>query len=146
LELFKSFQIGPWLIGKEGQGHRQPNSSVGSGGGGEEVVSEHQELKAHRRVGLGGREGDRRWGSHGGRGGGGEELIGERVPDEEGGQIRVQQLQQEERKLLEELDRSEEGRRDEFNGTRDSPARRWRWRGGSVGGLAARSGLEVSVR
>jgi hypothetical protein len=110
------------------------------------VVSEHQELKAHPRVGLGEREGDRRWGSHGGRGGGGEELVGERVPGVEGGQVLVQQLQQEERKLLEELDRSEEGRTDEFDGNRDSPARRWRRRGGYGGGPAARSGLEVSVR
>jgi hypothetical protein len=109
------------------------------------VVSEHQELKAHPGVGLGGREGDRRWGSHGCRGGGGEELVGERVPSKEGSQVLVQQLQQEERKLLGDLDRSEEGRRDEFDGNRDSPARRWQRRGGFGGGPTARSGLEVSV-
>jgi hypothetical protein len=34
------------------------------------------------------------------RSGGGEELVGERFPGEEGGQVLVQQLQQEERKLL----------------------------------------------
>jgi hypothetical protein len=37
---------------------------------------------------------------HGGRGGGGGELVGGRFPGEEGGQVLVQQLQQEERKLL----------------------------------------------
>jgi hypothetical protein len=58
------------------------------------------------------------------RSGRGEELIGERFPVEEGGQVLVQQLQQEERKLLGGLDRSEEGRRDEFDGNRNSPARR----------------------
>jgi hypothetical protein len=60
------------------------------------------------------------------RSGGGEELVSERFPGEEGGQVLVQQLQQEERKLLggEGLDRSEEGRRDEFDANRNSPARR----------------------
>jgi hypothetical protein len=77
--------------------------------------------------------------------GSGEELVGERFPSEEGGEVLVQQLQQEERKLLGGLDRSEEGRRDEFDGNRNSLARRWRRRGGSGGGPAARSGLEVSV-
>jgi hypothetical protein len=75
-------------------------------------------------VGLAGRGGDRRWVSHGGRSGGGEELIGERLPDEEGGQVLVQQLQQEKRKLLGWLDWSEEGRKDGFEGNRSSPARR----------------------
>jgi hypothetical protein len=52
----------------------------GRQGGGEEVVSEHQELKAHL-LGTWGRGGNgRRWGSHGGRGGGGGVLVGEKVP------------------------------------------------------------------
>jgi hypothetical protein len=43
----------------------------GAAGGGEGVVSEHQEFKAHL-LGVLGRGGDgRRWGSHGGRGGDG---------------------------------------------------------------------------
>jgi hypothetical protein len=75
-------------------------------------------------VGLGRRGVDRRWVSHGGRGGGGEELVGERFPGEEGGQVLVQQLQQEKRKLLGWLDRSEEGRKDGFDANRSSPTRR----------------------
>jgi hypothetical protein len=93
--------------------------------GGEGVVSEHQELKAHLLGVLGRGVDDRRWSFHGGQGGGGEEIIGKRVPSEEGSQVLVQQLQHEERKLLGKLDRSEEGRRDEFDGNKDSPARRW---------------------
>jgi hypothetical protein len=58
------------------------------------------------------------------RRGGAEELIGERFPGEEDDQVLVQQLQQEERKLLGWLDRPEEGQRDELNGNRSSPARR----------------------
>jgi hypothetical protein len=58
------------------------------------------------------------------RSSGGKELVGERFPGEEDGQVLVQQLQQEERKLLGGLDRSEEGLRDEFDGNRNSPARR----------------------
>jgi hypothetical protein len=100
LELFKSFQSGPWLVGEEGQEHRQPNSGEGAAGGGEGVVSEHQELKAHL-LGVLGRGGDdRRWVSHGGRGGGGEELLGERVPVIKWGNAPIQKLQQEERNLL----------------------------------------------
>jgi hypothetical protein len=61
----------------------------GQQGGGEGVVSEHQELNAHL-LGVLGRGGDdRRWGSHGGRGGGAEELVGEGLPGEEGSQARV---------------------------------------------------------
>jgi hypothetical protein len=85
---------------------------------------------------LGRRGVDRRWASHGGRGGGGEELVGERFPDEEGGQVLVQQLQQEKRKLLGWLDRSEEGRKDGFDGRRGGSdgevvvtARWFRWLG-----------------
>jgi hypothetical protein len=63
------------------------------------------------------------------RSGGGEELVGERFPGEEGGQVLVQQLQQEERKLLGWLDRSEGGRKDGFNGNRSSSARWFRWLG-----------------
>jgi hypothetical protein len=71
--------------------------------GGEGVVSEHQELKTHL-LGVLGRGGDdRRWGSHGGRGGGGEELVGEKVPERKWGNAPVQKLQQEERKLLVQL-------------------------------------------
>jgi hypothetical protein len=67
------------------------------------VVSEHQELRAHL-LGVLGRGGDdRRWGSHGGRGGGGGELFGERVPARKWGNAPVQKLQQEERKLLVQL-------------------------------------------
>jgi hypothetical protein len=86
----KSFQIGPWLVGEEGQGRFRPNSGEGEArGGGEGVVSEHQELKAHL-LGVLGRGGDdRRWGSHGSQGGGTEELVGEGLPGEEGGQARV---------------------------------------------------------
>jgi hypothetical protein len=58
--------------------------------GGEELAHEHQELKVRPGVGLGGREGDRRWGSRGGRGGGEEGLVGEGFPGEEGGQALVQ--------------------------------------------------------
>jgi hypothetical protein len=58
------------------------------------------------------------------RSGDGEELIGERFPGEEGGQVLVQQLQQEGRKLLGWLDRPEEGRRDELDGNRSSSVRR----------------------
>jgi hypothetical protein len=94
---------------------------VGGGGG---LAHEHQELKARPGVGLGGRGGDRRWVSHGGQSGGGDELVGERLPGEEGGKVLVQQLQQEKRKLLGWLDRSEEGRKDGFDRNKSSPARR----------------------
>jgi hypothetical protein len=58
----------------------------GRQGVGGEVVSEHQEVKAHLLEVLG-REGDDRRGlSHGGRGGGGGMLVGEEVPGEEEGQ------------------------------------------------------------
>jgi hypothetical protein len=61
----------------------------GAAGGGEGVISEHQELKAHL-LGVLGRGGnDRRWSSHGGQGGGAEELVGEGLPGEEGGQAQV---------------------------------------------------------
>jgi hypothetical protein len=67
------------------------------------VVNEHQELKAHL-LGVLGREGDdRRWGSHGGRGSGGGELVDERVSVRKWGNAPVQKLQQEERKLLVQL-------------------------------------------
>jgi hypothetical protein len=97
----------------------------GSGrGGGEGVVSEHQELKAHL-LGAWGREGvGRRWGSHGGRGGGGGVLVGEKVPVRKWGNAPVQKLQQEERKLLVRLNRTEKERREGFDGDRSSPARR----------------------
>jgi hypothetical protein len=52
------------------------------------------------------------------------ELVGGRFPDEEDDQVLVQQLQQEERKLLEWSDWSEEGRKDGLDGNRSSPARR----------------------
>jgi hypothetical protein len=123
----RKFEIratGSLLVGEEGAGHHRPNSGEGGIGGGGGLAHEHQELKARPGVGLGGRGGDRRWVSHGGRGGGGGELVGGRLPREEGGQVLVQQLQQEERKLLGWLGRSEEGRRDELNGNRNLPARR----------------------
>jgi hypothetical protein len=86
----KSFQIGPWLVREEGQGRCRPNSSEGAAGGGEGVVSEHQELKAHL-LGVLGRGGDdRRWGSRGGRGGDAEELVGDGLSGEEDGQALVQ--------------------------------------------------------
>jgi hypothetical protein len=58
------------------------------------------------------------------RSGGGEELVDERFPGEEDGQVLVQQLQQEKRKLLGWLDRSEEGQKDGFDENKSSPARR----------------------
>jgi hypothetical protein len=111
---FEIRAIGSLPVGEEGAGHRRPNSGEGR----------HQELKARPGVGLGGKGGDRRWVSHGGRGGDRRKLIGGRLPGEEGGQLPVQQLQQKERKLLGWLGRSEEGRRDELDGNRNSPARR----------------------
>jgi hypothetical protein len=89
LELFKSSQICPWLVGEEEQGDCRPNSDEGVAGGGEGLVYGHQELTAHPWVGLGGRGDGHRWGSHGGRGGGEEELVGEGLLDEEGGQAWV---------------------------------------------------------
>jgi hypothetical protein len=87
LELFKSFQISPWLVGEEEQGCRRPNSSEGRRRGGEGLAHEHQELRARPGVGLGGRGGDRRRGSHGGRDGGEDELIGKGLPRQEEGKL-----------------------------------------------------------
>jgi hypothetical protein len=89
LQVFKSKQRGPWLVGEEGQGHHHPNSDEGWCRGGEELAHEHQELKARPGVGLEGRGGDRRWNAHDGRGGGEEGLVGEWFPGEEGGQVLV---------------------------------------------------------
>jgi hypothetical protein len=66
---------------------------------------------------------DRRWGSHGGRGGGGGELIGERFPARKWGNAPVHKLQQEERKLLVQLNLKEKEWREGFDGDRSSPAR-----------------------
>jgi hypothetical protein len=86
--------------GKKGRNIAGQIKARGAAGDGEGVVSEHQELKTHL-LGVLGRGGDDpRWGSHGGRGGGGEELVGEKVPARKWGNAPVQELQQEERKLL----------------------------------------------
>jgi hypothetical protein len=85
LELFKSFQISPWLVGEEGQGRRRPNSNEESDGGWRRTGPLASGAQGASRVGLGGRGGGRRWGSHGGRDGGEEELVGEGLPGEEGG-------------------------------------------------------------
>jgi hypothetical protein len=77
--------------GKKGKNIAGQILARGAAGGGEGVVSEHQELKAHL-LGVLGRGGDDwRWGSHGGRGGGGEELVGEKVPARKWGKAPVLQ-------------------------------------------------------
>jgi hypothetical protein len=89
LELLKSFQIGPCLVGEEGRNIAGQILAREATGGGEGLAHEHQELKARPGVGLGGRGDGRRWGSHGGRGGGTEELFGEGLPGEESGQAPI---------------------------------------------------------
>jgi hypothetical protein len=89
LELLKSFQIGPWLVGEEGRSIAGQISVREATGSGEGLAHEHQELKARLGVGLGGRGDGRRWGSHGGQSGGAEELVGEGLPGKEGGQAQV---------------------------------------------------------
>jgi hypothetical protein len=100
LELFKSFQSGPWLVGEEGQEYCRPNSGE-RGGEGWRRSGQRASGAQGAPSGVLGRGGDdRRWGSHGGRGGSGEELIGERVPARKWGNAPVQKLQQVQRKLL----------------------------------------------
>jgi hypothetical protein len=120
----KSEQLGPCFQGRRGRditGQIPARGGVGGGGG---LAHEHQELKARLGVSLGGRGGDRRWGSYGGPKRRRRGACQREVPGEEGGQVLVQQLQQEERKLLGWLDRLEEGRKDGFDRNRSSPARR----------------------
>jgi hypothetical protein len=87
------------------------------------VVSEHQEVKPHLLEVLGRGGDDRRGLSHGGRGGGGGVLIGEEVPGEEEGEAWAQQLQEDEGKLLDQLNWVEEGRRYKLDGGRSLPAK-----------------------
>jgi hypothetical protein len=87
------------------------------------VVSEHQEVKAHLLEVLGRGGNDQRGLSHGGRGGGGGALVGEEVPGEEDGEAWAQQLQEDEAKLLEQLNWTEEGRRYKLDGGRSLPAK-----------------------
>jgi hypothetical protein len=81
LELLKSLQGCPWLVGEEGQEGRRPISGEENGGVGEGVASEHQEIKAHLLEVLGRGGDDLRGRSHGGR-----VLVGEGVPGEEEGE------------------------------------------------------------
>jgi hypothetical protein len=89
LQLLKSFQLGPWLVGEEGRSIAGQIPVREVMGGGEGLAHEYQELKARPGVGLGGRGDGWRWGSHGGRCGVEEELVGDGLPDEEGGQAQV---------------------------------------------------------
>jgi hypothetical protein len=68
LELFKSFQTSPWLVGEEGRDIAGQIPAREATGGGEGLAYEHQELKVRPGVGLGGRGDGWRWGSHGGQG------------------------------------------------------------------------------
>jgi hypothetical protein len=82
LKLLKSLQGCPWLVGEEGSEVAGQIPARVRRGVGREVVSEHQEVKAHLLEVLGMGGDDRRGLSHGGRGGGGGALVGEEVPGE----------------------------------------------------------------
>jgi hypothetical protein len=57
LELFKSFQSGPWLIGEEGQEHHRPNFGEGSDGGWRRTGPRASGAQGASRGGLGRKRG-----------------------------------------------------------------------------------------
>jgi hypothetical protein len=123
LELLKSLQGCPWLVGEEGSEVAGQIPVRGWRGVGGDVASEHQEVKAHLLEVLGRGGDDRRGLSHDGRGGGGWALVSEEVPGEEEGEAWAQQLQEDEGKLLEQWNWAEEGRRYKLDGGRSLPAK-----------------------
>jgi hypothetical protein len=100
--------IGSLLVREEGAGTSPAKFQRGAASGVEKDWP--MSIRSSRRVQGWAWEGEELtggWVPTADRSGGGEELIGERFPGEEGGQVLVQHLQQEERKLLGWLDRSE---------------------------------------